>query len=260
MNEHSRIDMPDLHERDFVLATDLDGTFLGGSDEDRAALYSWIEDNRPTIGLIFVTGRDPEFIADICDGTNVPWPDYVIGDVGTTIAEVRDGGSISPIGALESDIAQRWGDKGDAVRAALDGHPGLTLQPTPFRYRVSYDLDAEGYHPGAEDKVAALDLDHLVSDNRFFDVLPKGVSKGPSLKRLVAHLGIGEDRVLAAGDTLNDLSMLECGIPAVAVGGAEKALLDRISDLDHVFTATGIGAAGILEAVAALNLHPTPKG
>jgi hydroxymethylpyrimidine pyrophosphatase-like HAD family hydrolase len=114
--------------------------------------------------------------------------------------------------------------------------------------------------PGAEDKVAALGLDHLVSDNRFFDVLPKGVSKGPSLKRLVAHLGVSESRVLAAGDTLNDLSMLECGIRAVAVGGAEAALLERVSHLDHVFTATDIGAAGILEAIAALDLHPTPKG
>jgi hydroxymethylpyrimidine pyrophosphatase-like HAD family hydrolase len=260
MNRHSKFDLPDMRERDFVLATDLDGTFLGGSEGDREMLYSWIEDNRATIGLIFVTGRDPEFIADICDGTNVPWPDYVIGDVGTTIAEVRDGGSISPIGALENDIAQRWGDKGETVRAALEGHPGLALQPTPFRYRVSFDLDANAYHPGAEDKVTDLGLDHLVSDNRFFDVLPKGVSKGPSLKRLVAHLGIEENRVLAAGDTLNDLSMLECGIQAVAVGGAEAALLERVADLDHVYTASAVGAAGILEAISALNLHPTPKG
>jgi len=260
MNQHSIVDRPDLHGRDFVLATDLDGTFLGGSEGDRELLYSWIEDNRRTIGLIFVTGRDPEFIADICEGTNVPWPDYVIGDVGTTIAEVRDGGSIAPIGALEDDIARRWDNKGDAVRAALNGHPGLALQPTPFRYRVSFDLDAAAYHPGAEQKVSALGLDHLVSDNRFFDVLPKGVSKGPSLKRLVAHLGIEEQRVLAAGDTLNDLSMLECGIQAVAVGGAEAALLERVSDLEHVYTASALGAAGILEAIAALNLHPTPKG
>ena len=47
-----------------------------------------------------------------------------------------------------------------------------------------------------------LGLDSLVSDNRFFDVLPRGVSKGPSLRRLIAHLDIPEDRVLAAGDTL----------------------------------------------------------
>lgn len=260
MNLHRAIENPPLAERDFVLATDLDGTFLGGTDEDRARLYDWIEGNRETIGLVFVTGRDPEFIADICAGTNVPWPDYVIGDVGTTIAQVVDGGSISPIDALEADIAERWGDMNGAVRDALNGHPGLTLQPTPFRYRVSYDLALDDYDPSAQDKVTGLGLDWLISNDCYFDVLPKGVSKGPSLKRLVAHLGVAEKRVLAAGDTLNDLSMLECGVPAVAVGGSEAALLARVAALDHVYKATEIGAAGILQAVAALDLHTTPKG
>ena len=51
------------HETEFVLATDLDGTFLGGSDEDRARFYRWIENNRDRVGLIFVTGRDPGYIS-----------------------------------------------------------------------------------------------------------------------------------------------------------------------------------------------------
>ena len=125
---------------------------------------------------------------------------------------------------------------------------------------MSYDLDTESYDSLAEALVAALDLDHLISDNRYFDVLPKGVSKGPSLRRLIDHLDIRENRVLAAGDTLNDLSMLSCGLPAVAVGGAEDALLAQVSDLDHVYTASAIGAGGILEAIEALDFHPIPKG
>ncbi|MCA0960980.1 HAD-IIB family hydrolase [Salipiger bermudensis] len=251
------------HNRDiagcrFVLATDLDGTFLGGSEEDRATLYKWIEDNRDTVGLIFVTGRDPKFIGELCGG-GVPWPEYVVGDVGTTIARV-DEGKIHPIEPLEVEIADTWGNAGETVRSALDGHPGLTLQPTEFRYRVSYDLDAENFDDSAHGIVREMGHDTLVSDNRYFDVLPRGISKGPSLRRLVTHLGIEESRVLAAGDTLNDLSMLECGLQAVAVGGSEQALLDRVSRLPHVHTAEAIGAAGILEAVEAFNLHPLPKG
>ncbi|ETX29525.1 HAD-IIB family hydrolase [Roseivivax isoporae] len=247
-----------LAQKDFVLATDLDGTFLGGSDADRRRLYDWIEDNRATIGLVFVTGRDPAFIAELCDG-GVPWPEYAIGDVGTTIARI-DGGRVEPIPELEDEIARAWGDAGARVRAALDGHPGLTLQPTEFRYRVSFDLDPHAFDDSAVDMVREMGLDALISDNRFFDVLPRGVSKGPSLRRFVAHHGISEDRVLAAGDTLNDLSMLEAGLPAVAVGGSEQALLDRVSGLAHVHVASGIGAAGILEAVAKRNMHPLPEG
>ncbi len=240
----------------FVLATDLDGTFLGGSDEDRRRLYDWIEENRQTIGLIFVTGRDPRFIVELCDG-GVPWPEYVVGDVGTTIARVRDR-EIEPIEPLEEEIADRWKDSGDRVREALDNAPGLTLQPTEFRYRVSYDLDPDRCERSTAEKVEEMGLDWLVSNNRYFDVLPKGVSKGPSIKRLVNHLGVAPTIVLCAGDTLNDLSMLECGLPAVAVGGSEQALVDRVEPLSHVYIADAIGAAGILEAVHALDMHATP--
>ncbi|MBL3564331.1 HAD-IIB family hydrolase [Rhodovulum sulfidophilum] len=251
---------PPLSDRRFVLATDLDGTFLGGTEAERRRLYDWIEANRASVGLIFVTGRDPDFIMEMCADRGLPWPEYVVGDVGTSIAEVHPGEAIRPIPALEEDISQRWGDSGARVRAALDGHPGLTLQPTEFRYRVSFDMDAETYDPSAEAKVEAMGLDWLISAERYFDVLPKGVSKGPSLRRLVAHLAIPEGRVLAAGDTLNDLSMLECGLNAVAVGNSEPALVERVRDLDHLHIARAHGAAGIMEAIAAFDLHTVPTG
>lgn len=238
-----------------VLATDLDGTFLGGSDADRDALYHWIRTHRATVGLVFVSGRDPAFIEDLCSDGRVPWPDFVIGDVGTTIAQITDE-KVSPITALEDQIAQTWGDRGARVRAALDGHPGLALQPTPFRYRVSYDMDPDTFDARAFDLVDTLGADALMSDNRFFDVLPRGISKGPSLLRLIEYLGIAPSRVLAAGDTLNDLSMLVAGTPAVAVGGAEQKLRDALPRASQIHMAQAIGAAGIMEAVAHFNLHP----
>jgi hypothetical protein len=100
----------------------------------------------------------------------------------------------------------------------------LRLQSTGFRYRVSYDMDPDRFDASALDIVAEMGLDALVSDNRYFDVLPKDVSKGPSLLRLLTHLGVANERCLVAGDTLNDLSMLSLGLPAVAVGNSEPAL------------------------------------
>lgn len=238
-----------------VLATDLDGTFLGGTEADRDALYHWIRIHRATVGLVFVSGRDPAFIEDLCSDGRVPWPDFVVGDVGTTIAQIKDS-KVAPITALEDQIAQVWGDRGAQVRAALDGHRGLALQPTPFRYRVSYDMDPATFDDRALQIVDDLGADVLMSDNRFFDVLPRGISKGPSLLRLVDHLSVAQTRVLAAGDTLNDLSMLIAGTPAVAVGGAEQKLLDALPDAAHIHRARAIGAAGIMEAVAHFNLHP----
>jgi HAD superfamily hydrolase (TIGR01484 family) len=247
--------MRDAGNWEFVLATDLDGTFLGGSEAERRALYDWIEARRDSVGLIFVTGRDPEFIVSLTRGTPIPTPDYVVGDVGTTIAHVVDG-HVEPIPELEAEIAATWGDAGAAVRAALDGVAGLTLQPTAFRYRVSYDLDPAALDPAARERVEAMGHDVLISADRYFDVLPRGVSKGPSLRRLVRHLGIPEPRVLAAGDTLNDLSMLACGLPAVAVGNSEAPLLEALPDAPHIHRANAHGAAGIVEAIAEFQLHP----
>ncbi|MBV0911147.1 HAD-IIB family hydrolase [Anianabacter salinae] len=243
----------------FVLATDLDGTFLGGTEADRQGLYDWIEARRDSVGLVFVTGRDPAFIAHLCEGRGVPRPDYVIGDVGTTIARMGEHGQPQPIPELEAQIAALWDDAGGRVRAALDGAPGLTLQPTAFRYRVSYDLDPAHYDASAEATIRAMGHDVLISDNRFFDVLPKGISKGPSLLRFLDRFGIDRARCLAAGDTLNDLSMLLAGVPAVAVGGAEKALVAELAGAPHVHLAEGIGAAGIAEAIRTFALHPDPQ-
>lgn len=238
----------DISKKDLILATDLDGTFLGGTEQDRKGFYAWIEDNRSRVGLIFVTGRDPGFIRQMVGG-GLPRPDYVIGDVGTTIAQFDAQGHIAPISALEAEITAAWNDAGPRVEAALRHIKGLKLQSTTFRHRVSYDLDPETFDDTALEIIAELGFDALTSDNRFLDVLPKGISKGPSLLRLLMHLQIDNARTLVAGDTLNDLSMLELGLPAVAVGGSEPELITRVKDHDHVHCATGIGVLGIAEAI-----------
>ncbi len=238
----------------FVLATDLDGTFLGGTPAMRRTLYDWIEDNRHEVGLIYVTGRDPHFLPTIWD-EGVPVPDYVVGDVGTTIAQVT-GREIATIPALEDDIARRWGDRGDEVRRLLHGAPGLREQETPFRYRLSYHYDPAAFDPSVVPPVEALGLDVLISHECYLDVLPGGVSKGPSLLRLMGHLGLAEDRMLVAGDTLNDLSMFETGLAGAMVGGSEAGLVKLAPRLPRAHVCTAPGAGGILEAIAAHGLHP----
>ncbi|WP_340118529.1 HAD family hydrolase [Pelagibius sp. 7325] len=236
-----------------ILATDLDGTFLGGSDDARQRLYDAIAARRAEMLLIFVTGRDLPFIRELCATTAVPWPDYVIGDVGTTIA---GGDNLVPIEALEIPIAEAWGNRGDTVRAMLDGVPGLSLQATPFRYRVSYDYDPAAFDHSLVPEIEAKGFDVLISADRFLDVLPSGVAKGPTLLRLIDHLGIAPGRVLVAGDTLNDLSLFETGLTGVAVGNSEPALKRRLQGRGTVYHSQGAGAAGILEAIDHLQLLP----
>lgn len=237
-----------------ILATDLDGTFLGGSAEDRATLYTWLRAQADTARLIFVTGRDPAFISDLCASGAVPAPEYVIGDVGTTIARFANG-AVQPISELESSIAHRWHGMAPLVRTRLAAVKGLWLQPKPFRYRLSYQYD-DRFDAESLRVLNGLDVDILISHGCFVDILPKGVSKGPSLLRLIAHLQLDRERVLVAGDTLNDLSMFQTGLHGAVVGGAEAELQEATRNLPRVRHCTRIGAGGILEAIAANGLHP----
>lgn len=234
-----------------ILATDLDGTFLGGSDAQRKALYQDLQ-RRGDVLLIFVTGRDVDFLRQLVEQPGMPRPDLIIGDVGTS---VWDTATWEPIEALERDIRELWDDANARVLELLADEPGLTLQPTPFRHRVSYYYDPQTLRDATLRKVEAAGLDWLLSADTYFDVLPRGVQKGPTLLRLIERLDLAAERVLVAGDTLNDLSLFQTGLKGVAVGNSETKLLDAIDGFDWVHKARGEGAAGIAEAIRHFGLH-----
>jgi hypothetical protein len=165
---------------------------------------------------------------------------------------------IAPDPELEAPIAALWGDRGDWVRRTLDGAPGLTPQEGPFRYRMSYHYDPATYEPAAAERIRAAGFDCLISADCFFDVLPPGVSKGPTLLRLIDAIEIARERVLVAGDTLNDLSLFETGLRGVAVGNSEPPLVRELGRFDTVHHARGHGAAGILEAIEAHDFALAP--
>ena len=229
-----------------VLATDLDGTFLGGSDVSRARLIAHFRDD-PRRTLLYVTGRSTERVAQLVDAGRLPRPDAMICDVGAFVA-TGDGRPMQ--GPILDEIRDRWGARGNIVRAALADLPGLRLQEKYGPYRVSYYFDDPAVLPEAAARAEILGCDGLVSDSLYFDVLPRGVNKGSTLRRLLQHWQVGEDDVLVAGDTLNDLAMLSTGLPAVAVGNSEEALLDRLPEHPRLLRASAHGADGILEALA----------
>lgn len=235
-----------------MLATDLDGTLLGGSAGQRQDLHDWLAANRGRVTLVFVTGRDLPFIRQMVSERQLPPPDFVIGDVGTTVA---GGPAIEHIDALEEEIAQRWRDGAARVQALLADAPGLRPQQTPFRYRQSYWYDPAHFEPGTLKRIEAAGFDWLLSAGTYLDVLPRGVSKGPTLRRLAGHCGWSDEDVLTAGDTLNDLSLFETGFRSVVVGNAEQLLLERVAQLPNVYCSELPGAAGILDAIHHFGFH-----
>lgn len=239
-----------------ILATDLDGTFLGGSAAEREALYRWIAANRAEVVLVYVTGRSLTTMRDVLEGLPLR-PDHVIANVGTSALLGPDW---SPHPEVDGWLGSRWcGMRASALARRLASEfPALAPQPVVEGRRLSYFFDERVPMAELEAVVRDAGYDPLASAGRYFDVLPRGVNKGATLLRLLDALGLPRSRTLVAGDTLNDLALFETGLRGVAVGGSEPALIERVSALPNVACASAPGAAAILPELRAL--HSTPPG
>lgn len=227
-----------------LLATDLDGTFLGGTSLHRQQLYRFIREDLNT-RLIFVTGRGLESVMPLLNDPIIPNPDYIICDVGATIV---NGHTLEPVEILQSEIEKNWPGS-LKVREALAEIPDLIHQEVPQQRRSSYFVQDESTIEKVRVLAAKLNCDVVHSAGKYLDILPKGINKGSSLKKLIRYLRFNTDEVLVAGDTLNDLAMYQCGFKGVVVGRSEKKLTDATSGLEGIYHATASGAGGILEAM-----------
>lgn len=231
-----------------LLATDLDGTFLGGRQSDRLRLYRLIREQE-NIRLVFVTGRGVESVLPLLDNPVIPNPDYIICDVGAT---VLNGATLEPIQPIQSEIEQRWPGT-LAIRRKLRKIKGLKPQEVAQERRCSFYYDEETDITAVKKVADEMGLDVLLSAGKFLDVLPKGVNKGYTLKRLTEEMDIATDTILVAGDTLNDRSLYDTGYKGVVVGGAEPGLLEYTERIPHVLQARKPGAGGILESLNHFN-------
>jgi HAD superfamily hydrolase (TIGR01484 family) len=234
-----------------LLATDLDGTFLGGSDLQRWKFYQYIHTQRSRILLVYVTGRELDRIRELYKEPNIPKPDYIIGDVGTTIV---DGKTFEPISVLQNWVAQKWGNANEQVKALLANEPGIELQPVNPDYRVSYYYEPESFQTSTIQKVIDAGFDFILSydirlDNHYFDVMPKGVSKGPTLLRFLAEMNFNADDTITCGDTLNDFSLFETGLKGIAVRNSEPKLVEKIRTMENVYYSPYPGVMGIWDGL-----------
>lgn len=239
-----------------VLATDLDGTLLAGTQETRRRVRELFSGALPGAKLVYVTGRGLESIIPLLSNPTLPQPDYIIADVGATILH----GDLRPVDSLHHDIAARWPGS-QIVLQQLARFPALQRQAVPQERRCSFFISEGGITDELRAAVEALDCDLLWSAGRYLDVLPRGVSKGAALRDLAKAEGLDPEAVIVAGDTLNDFSMYATGFRGIVVGGAEPALVERVRKMPRVFITKDEGCSGILTGLAhhGTAVESTPK-
>ncbi len=232
-----------------VLVTDLDGTLLAGDRRDRLTLYRWLASEREHVLHLFATGRDLRSIGALFDDPlheDLGRPHLVIGDVGCTVA---CGQSLQEVPLVVDAIEELWQGYAERVLQLTRNQRGLSPQPVVSRRRHAFHAEPDLLDPDLMRQLEAIGVDCLLSDGRYLDVLPAGVNKGTTLRRVIALLELTHLPVVVAGDTLNDLAMFQQGYHGIIVGNAEEPLLQRLDDVSGVYLARGHGCSGILEGL-----------
>jgi len=233
-----------------ILATDMDGTFLG---DDPAMFRLWRLLEQADITLIFSTGRHLPAITSFYEETGTARRARAcVCMVGTEIWHLADGGYEVDEGWSDV-IADGW-DR-NAVADIVGAMPGTELQHDQWQSafksswyltdgaaekldRISQELEARG-----------LSAKIVYSAGRYLDLLPARSGKGEAVRYLARHLGARPDEVVTAGDTGNDLDMMrpELGFRGIAVGNSTEELASFHAP--NVYHARAPHAAGIEEGL-----------
>lgn len=81
------------------------------------------------------------------------------------------------------------------------------------------------------DKFKDLNVEITTSIPHTIEFIPKGISKAEGLKELKQHLNIKKENILAIGNSLNDLSMLEFAGRGIAMKNSDPLLLENFDNI-----------------------------
>ncbi len=268
-----------------LICTDLDRTLIpnGTQPESSGARdhFAMLVD-RPEVTLAYVSGRHRALVEAAIERYRLPQPDFVLGDVGTSIYQLGPGQEWQRWSGWEDEIARDWnGLTHEDLRKMLLHLPALRSQEETRQndFKLSYYLPLQIDRAELSSQIeqcfestgARLRLvwsEDEMAGVGLLDVLPVSASKYHAIETLMRNQGFSDTDTVFCGDSGNDIEVLASAIPAVLVANSQpdvRALADRLSreagHADRLYLAQGnfMGlngnySAGILEGIA--HYHP----
>ncbi len=233
---------------DRVLVCDIDNTLIGDAEGLRALLNTLHEKNG-RIGFGVATGRHLASSLKALKEWAIPTPDLLITAVGS---EIYYGHGMLEDSGWAKHIDYRW--KPDALREAMQGIPGLKLQPKSEqrRFKISYHVDPDKVPRMREIRSHLRHLDlhakYIYSHQAYLDLLPLRASKGLAIRYLAMKWGLMPESLLVAGNSGNDEEMLGGNTLGVVVGNYSPEL-ERLRGRPRIYFARAPHAWGVLEGI-----------
>jgi len=227
-----------------VLATDLDRTLLPNgrweADPQAIELFNRLTEAQQTY-VVYVTGRSLELTENAIAEFGIRHPHVLIGDVGTTIRDYKDGQwsfNDDWIAHVRAE-SPRWDVPG--IKAAVDNIDGLREQPPESlnQFKQSYFVDhdrsdaileqVDDRVKGRFDESAIYSYDSQSGDG-LLDFLPESANKQTALEFVAEKLGLEKSGVVFCGDSGNDVFPLTAGFSGVLVRNADEQLVKSVKD------------------------------
>ncbi|MFQ6539944.1 MULTISPECIES: HAD-IIB family hydrolase [Aphanothece] len=227
-----------------LLCTDLDRTLLpnGRQPESPQArpLFARLV-QRPEVTLAYVSGRDAGLVAEAIRDYALPTPDWVVADVGTTLLQVSPEGWISHRGWHQA-IGRDWGGRtASDIQDLLADLDRLHLQEPSKQntYKLSFYTEL-----GSDVSSLQVEMQRRLNRQGFqasliysidepaqiglLDVLPASATKLHAIQFLMQTLNFPMSQTLFAGDSGNDLPVMQSELPSVLVANADQTVIAQL--------------------------------
>lgn len=239
-----------------LICTDLDRTLLPNGlqpESPHAREYFHQLVARPEVSVSYVTGRHRELVLAAIDEYQLPIPDYVIGDVGTSIYSIVNEQWLL-WDSWQQEIGTSWhGLTHDSLASLFTDLDSLRLQEPEKQntYKLSYyakpTINVETLlneiQERLEHNAIAASLIWSIDETTntgLLDILPKAATKRHAVEFLINQQGYNLRNTLFAGDSGNDLPVLTSPIHSVLVANATDEVRTQAVQMA---TALGTGDA-----------------
>ncbi len=240
----------DLVPAPALVACDIDGT-LTGCREGAGAFSDWAKARH--VPFVIATGRRFEEAQAIVAEWDLPEPDAYLTDVGSTMMLRGPGGAWRPCSEYAAILDAGWA-RDEVARLAAT----LRIAPQPpacqSRHKLSFFGSAtEAATIRTRLKNAGLAALVVHSHGRLIDVLPPAGGKAAAIAAYAERDGATLAACVAAGDSGNDLDMLNrCG-RAIVVANADRDL-DELGHRRGLYRSRRPHAGGVVEGLGAHGL------